>query len=192
MKTLFFAAFLTFLTAGTVTAADPAYRLTSYGHTLVLNTANWNRADLLVQIQDQEGHVLTTQEYKSKEAGRLKRFNLAQLETGAYTITITDQVKTCTQEFALNEKSMTIHPEVKIFIKPFITLDESKLKVNFLNLGKSATLKILDLQQETIYQTQIDQPTFNKAYNLSNLAKGEYIVMVLQGDKYYSHHFELK
>ncbi|MDZ4710205.1 MAG: hypothetical protein SH818_17530 [Saprospiraceae bacterium] len=191
MKTLFFTSVMMLLTAG-LSASEVSFKLTSYGRTLILNTANWTKADIQVEIQDPQGHILTTQEYSKTEAGKLKRFNLSSLANGEYVVTLSDEQCTYNQTLTLGTKSVVIHPEIKTFIKPQILVNQSTLKVNFLNLGKTATLKILDHQNETVYQTLIEQPAFNKQYNLSKLAKGDYTVMVSQEDKYYAQAFVLK
>lgn len=191
MKTLFFATVMTLLTAG-LSASEVSFKLTSYGRTLVLNTANWTKTDLQVEIQDPQGNSLTYQQYSKKEAGKLKRFNLSSLDNGEYLVTLSDDQRTYNQSFTLGTKSLIIHPEIKTYIKPQISVNLTTLKVNFLNLGKNATLKILDHQNETVYQTLIDQPAFNKQYNLSKLAKGDYTVMVSQEDKYYAQAFVLR
>lgn len=191
MKTLFLASFLTLLTLS-LTASDVSFKLTSYGRTLVLNTANWTKADIQVEIQDPQGHTLTTQQYSKTESGKLKRFNLSSLDNGDYIVTLSDDQRTYHQTISLGTKALIIHPEIKTFIKPQIMVNQSTLRVNFLNLGKTATLRILDHQNETVYQTLINQEAFNKQYNLSQLAKGDYTIMVSQEDKYYAHAFVLK
>lgn len=192
MKTLFFASLITLLTASGLSASEVSFKLTSYGRTLVLNTANWTKADIQVEIQDPQGNTLTFQEYSKKESGKLKRFNLSSLTEGDYLVTLSDDQRTYNQSITLAAKTLIIHPEIKTFIKPHILVNQSTLKVNFLNLGQTATLKILDHQNETVYQTLIDQRAFNKQYNLSKLAKGDYTVMVSQEDKFYAQAFVLK
>jgi len=191
MKALFLAGLMLLLTSA-LAAMEVSYKLTSYGHILVLNTSNWTKTDIQVQIQDPQGNILTSQEYPKKEAGKLKRFNLSSLATGDYLVTLSDDQRTYNQSVTRGAKYLIIHPEIKTFIKPQISINQSTLKVNFLNLGKTATFQILDHQNETVYQTLIHQPAFNKQYNLSKLAKGDYTVMVSQEDKYYAQAIVLK
>ena len=87
--------------AGAADAIDVQYRLSSYGHNLILNTTSWKNSDLTVSIQDEQDHVLLTKTYQSSKAFSACRFDLSALNRGQYKIFISDSEKNHTNKNSL-------------------------------------------------------------------------------------------
>jgi hypothetical protein len=191
MKTIILSVIL-LLTASMASAgSDVQYRLSSYGHNLILNTASWNNLDLTVSIQDEQDHVLMTKTYKSSKAFKACKFDLSALNRGQYKIYITDTEKSYKQKFTILRQEIFISPEVETYMKPTFKLNEKQLHVNFMTFGLTSTVKILNSTNETIYETETAEQSFDKILNLTKLGRGSFTVVVTVGNDQYWHSFDL-
>lgn len=191
MKTTIISAIL-LLTINLAGAADVQYRLSSYGHNLILNTSSWSNLELTVSIQDEADHVLMTKTYKSNRSFNACRFDLSALSRGQYKIFISDSNKSYKQKFTILRQEIFISPEVETYVKPIFSLNGRQLHVNFLTFGQPSTVKILDRSNDELFEADATEPSFDKILNLSKLISGKYTIVVTVGNDQHWHTIDLK
>ncbi len=191
MKAIIFSA-LMLLVVNQASAIHDDYRLTSYGHNLILNTTSWGNSEIKISIQDDQGQILLYKKYSPAQAQLAKKFNLTALRPGQYHMVISTADKSIKQKFTMLKEEIFISPEAETYVKPQFELNGELLKVNIAQFGKTAKLKLLDPANQVVYESAIGKTGYNKLLNLSKLGKGEYSIQVIDGKDQYTHSFELK
>lgn len=191
MKTIFLSVILLFTANMASAGSDVQYRLTAYGHHLILNTASRNNLDLTVSIQDEQDHVLMTKTYKASKSFNACKYDLSELNRGQYKIFISDNEKSYKQKFTILHQEIFISPEVEIYVKPLFKLNEKQLHVTFTTFGETASIKILTRSNEEIFEIEVSEPGFDKILNLAKLGSGQYTIVVRVGKDQHWHSFDL-
>ncbi len=191
MKTFIFSALL-LLVVNQASAITDDYRLTSYGHQLILNATSWINSEVTILIQDEQGHILLNKQYSSSQAQLAKKFNLSALKPGQYHMVISTQEKSFKQKFTMLKEEIYIAPEFDTYVKPQFELNGEILKINIEKFGQASTLKLLDPANQVVYEAPVGKSGYNKLLNLSKLGKGAYSVLISEGKEQYFHSFELK
>lgn len=145
---------------------------------LYLHTLSIQKTDINVKINDQEGNTIYSKTFKSAEANRAKKFNLAQVEPGTYEVSISDNFGTTRQSVTKLTSGLLVNDGVKVFIQPQFILKGRHLGVNYLNLNNLSTLRILDPNNNLLYSSEVTIPNYSKQFDLSKLIAGEYTVAI--------------
>mgnify|MGYP000934533033 CR=1 FL=1 len=190
MKTIILS--LGFLFLAVVSNAAISFNLSAQGNTLVLNPRVIEKSEMTVKIIDHEGQIVYAHTYTAVEANSLKKYNLSRLNDGIYQIIIADAASSAKQTIAKDLSGIKVYTDVATFVKPSVRLDGRHLKVNYINMDRTATLRILDPNFTTIYETKVSDPIFAKAFDLTKLIPGEYTITLTNENGPYTESFILK
>ena len=156
---------------------------------MVVNLGNTEKEMVSVVIEDEKGNVLMSEKVK-QSANFIKRYNMTQLENGAYTMTVTKTTIRTIQPFYITKSGIVITElEKKEKFMPVVTLKDNKLDVNVLlnNFGRIA-VNIYDNAGRILKQDKsLDALNFHKRYNLAQMPEGAYVVEVTAGDETFYH-----
>ncbi len=165
--------------------AKPEFDLTATGKYIVIKADDWSKSDLDIQIKDIQGQVVFNHSYASTSETAGIKLNVAQLPIGNYEVVLSNDLKSQKQSFTKTEYEINLSNASKTFFKPQISAKGPTVKVNYLNLDKYATLRILDPANQVIYTADLDQMQYSKQFNLTQAGPGEYTFAITQGENQY-------
>ena len=175
--------------------SKPSLKIVSGGNiafTLISN--NIEDSNVTIRIFDEEGLSLLEEKVDVNKAFS-KSYDLSKMPNGIYEVEIEDEISF--RKYFVITTSDTIeimeNVEQKIF-KPIVVLEESLLKFNFLNLGRSdVKLSFSNGIGEEVYSEKIQNMiTIHKGFDLSKLPSGVYTVEVKTEEKYFYFEVNLK
>ncbi len=179
------------LVSGSVIAgdADPAISIRkSPGEKQTLvRVANLTTGSAVLRLKDARGRVLHREAIKG--SAYMKKYNLANLPEGEYTVEVRSAEGVSQETFTLSEGTAQA-----VYFKPAVQIDEAMVKVMFKNsIASPVSLKLYDRFGEVLYQETVAcQEQYAKGLNLSKLSAGRYSLS-LTGDNYvYSKSIALK
>jgi hypothetical protein len=113
-------------------------------------------------------------------------YNLQALPEGKYSLVIEHGNITHEKEILLTEGKTYLVKETSYTAPVFKTSDDGKLQVTYLNhSGEKVTVSFFR-NSKNFFSDEIGIPTsFERSYNLKNLANGKYTVELKTGDKSY-------
>ena len=153
----------------------------------VIDTDSWKSDYLEVVIRDNKGSMIFQDKYTVK-AG--KKFNFENLPSGEYTITISDDLRTTTQNFEITRDAIFVSPEKVTEFKPVINKTDDHIDVNFLSNNNTTSVVIYD-SNDRIYNKRFkDQKAIHQRFNISELPTGSYTLSVNSGGKTYTERFQ--
>ena len=187
MKTLLTSLFVLLTLSATRASVNPIDLLVQTdptSRTLTLRTTTGVDLATKVQLVDANGLVLHTS--KLEEGDYLnRRFQLAALPAGTYTVVVTDAQGKTVQPFVLDRQGITSDPALATrTFYPRVELQEKLLTINYLNVsGGSTRVRLNDARGTTVITDRLPaETTVQRAYNLENLPAGEYYVTVSSAD----------
>jgi hypothetical protein len=157
---------------------------------LSIEFSNIKEEDVTISIMNDEGATVHTDKAKSIKAFN-KKFNLASLDKGEYTLKIILEHCKITQLFEVTKKGINVKENNrKEVYAPIIKEEDCKFDIIIPTIKIKYTVLVLDLNGNTVFEeTQKGITQLNKRYNMSNLTKGEYLLQVsIDGETYY-HNF---
>ena len=169
--------------------ADPSISVRSAQgekQTLV-RVANLSTGTAVLRLKDAQGRVLHRETIKGN--AYMKKYNMANLPIGEYTVEVRSDEGVSQETFTLNEGKAQV-----AYFKPAVQLDDETVKVMFKNsIASPVSLKLYDRFGDVLYQETVAcQEQYAKGLNLSKLAAGQYSLS-LTGDNYvYSKSIALK
>ena len=165
--------------------AGTTVKISTTSKALVVNLGSVQKEVVTISIEDANG-VQLMQETVKENPNFVKRYNVAKLENGKYTLTVTKKTIRTVQPFDVTEAGVTIAEiEKKEKFIPYLNFNNDKLDVNVL-LGNYSNITVTILDNEGHKVTEDKNyvvMTLHKRYDLSKLAAGAYVVEVLAGDE---------
>lgn len=195
-KNFLFVIVLLFITSNIfANDAKPSVKIISgKNNAFTLISDNAKDSDVTIRIFDDEGLSLLNEKIEINRA-LSKSYDLSNMPNGIYEVEIEDDISL--RKYFVIKTLDTIevmeNAEEKIF-KPTVSLEESLLKFNLLNLGSSEVeLSLSNEIGEEIYSEKIQNTiAIHKAFDLSKLPLGEYSVEVKIDGKYFYTEVDLK
>jgi hypothetical protein len=157
---------------------------------LSIEFSNIKEEDVTISIMNEEGATVHTDKAKSIKAFS-KKFNLTSLEKGEYTLKVTLEHCKITQVFEVTKKGIIVkETNRKEVYAPIIKEEDSKFDINIPTIKNKYSVLVLNASGDTVFEeVQKGVTQLNKRYNMTNLAKGEYLLQVsIDGETYY-HNF---
>lgn len=157
---------------------------------LVIEFSNIKEEDVTISIMNEEGATVHTDKAKSIKAFN-KKFNLANLEKGEYTLKVILEHCKITQVFEVTKKGIIVKENNrKEVYSPIIIEENGKFDITIPTIKNKCNILVLDSNGSTVFEeVQKGLTQLNKRYNMSNLAKGEYLLQIsIDGETYY-HNF---
>ena len=139
-------------------------------------------------LTDIDGQVLLSQDTEGKKAFA-KVFNLSELPSGDYFLTVRTSLRETVQPIALTKTEVLVYPERKReFYSPVIRVEKQHVDVSLFNgrIG-NVTVNILDNSNEQVFQEKLENVlVVEKRYNLNQLPWGRYTIeVVTESNTYY-------
>ena len=173
----------------TDTSADTkiSVRQTNQSDFTLVRVSNLSGTAAVLRLRDASGRVLYREVIK--EQGYMKKYNMANLPIGEYTLEVRSSGGISQETFSVKAGV----PVVTSF-KPAVEIDADVLKVMFKNSIPSAvSLKLRDGSGRVLYQEMVaSQGQFAKGLNLSKLHAGEYSLSITGNDYNYAKSIALK
>jgi len=139
-----------------------------------------------ISIQDEAGNIVYFKE--SKAAARISTvFDLSELKNGIYFFRIKTGKASAMREVEIQNGKVNVR-ELKTQLEPYFELDGDALKLSYLNFnGENMSLFIYKGSQ-LVYESGIGNPfVIQKGYDVSNLKRGVYNVVLAGGNEVYSY-----
>ena len=156
---------------------------------IIVNLGNTEKEMVSVVIEDDRGNVLMSEKVK-QAANFIKRYNMMQLENGAYTMTVTKTTIRTIQPFNLTKEGIVMTElEKKEKFIPVVMLKDNKLDVNvLLKTYGNISVNIYDnVGRKLKQEKRSDALNFHKRYNIAQLPDGAYVIEVTTGDETFYH-----
>ena len=139
-------------------------------------------------LTDIDGQVLLSQDTEGKKAFA-KVFNLSELPSGDYFLTVRTSLRETVQPIALTKTEVLVYPERKReFYSPVIRVEKQHVDVSLFNgrIG-NVTVNILDNNNAQVFQEKLENVlVVEKRYNLNQLPWGRYTIeVVTESNTYY-------
>ena len=145
-------------------------------------------------LTDIDGQVLLSQDTEGKKAFA-KVFNLSELPSGDYFLTVRTSLRETVQPIALTKTEVLVYPERKReFYSPVIRVEKQHVDVSLFNgrIG-NVTVNILDNNNERVFQEKLENVlVVEKRYNLNQLPWGRYTIEVVTGSNTYYKAFSVR
>jgi hypothetical protein len=161
--------------------------ITSNGtKSFIIDKTIWKTNSVLVVIDDEEGNRIYN---KLESLQKSKTFNLKKLETGNYTITVSNNLKSIKNNITITNEGLIIDINANTTFKPTFKIVDNSVDVNYLAAGVDTEISIVK-GEETIHQSIIkDSLSINKRFDTSQLPAGTYSVVVSNKEGTFLHRF---
>lgn len=153
----------------------------------LVRVANLSTGTAVLRLKDAKGRVLHREAIKGSTY--MKKYNLASLPEGEYTVEVRSAEGVSQETFTLNKGTAQA-----IYFKPAVQLDDETVKVMFKNsIVSPVSLKLYDRYGRVLYQETVAcQEQYAKGLNLSRLAAGQYSLSLTGSNYVYSKSIALK
>lgn len=172
-----------------VAADDTAIsiRKTDNAKQTLVRVYNLSEGTAVLRLKDAEGRTLHRESIKGY--AYMKKYNMANLPSGEYTIEVTSDEGVSQETFTLS--SGVAQP---VYFKPAIKMSEETVNIMFKNsITSPVSLKLHDRYGRVLYQETVDsQKEYSKGLNLSKLNAGQYSLSITGNDYVYSKSIALK
>ena len=166
---------------------DISIRKSADGQQTLVRVCNLSEGTAVLRLKDAQGHVLHREAIKNH--AYMKKYNLANLPSGDYTIEVRSHAGLSQETFTLSRGEAHA-----MYFKPAIRMDNATMSVQFRNsVASPVSLKLHDRYGKVLYQeTVAPQAEFAKGLNLSKLKAGQYSLSITGDDYVYSKSIALK
>lgn len=148
---------------------------------------NLSEGTAVLRLKDERGRTLHRENITGYTY--MKKYNMASLPSGEYTIEVTSDEGISQETFTLN--SGVASP---VYFKPAVQVQDEIVSIMFKNsVASPVSLKLHDRFGRVLYQEVVGtQKEFAKGLNLSKLNAGEYSLSITGDDYVYSKSIALK
>ena len=138
--------------------------------------------ELVVRLRDENGKTFYSDTFHAT-LEEDKILNLENLPNGNYTLAI-ESYQLVTESNILISQEHAIASDTDTTYKPQIKVSENRVSLNALSLGKevSATLISQDDNELLLNESYEDKSSVNKVYDISELPKGNYTMIIKVGE----------
>ncbi|MCB0548050.1 MAG: T9SS type A sorting domain-containing protein [Phaeodactylibacter sp.] len=147
-----------------------------------------------ITLSDIDGQVLLSQKTEGQKEFA-KVFNLNQLPSGDYFLTVATSLRETVQPITLTETEVLVdYNKKREFFSPVIQVKGEHIDVSMFNgrIG-NVTINILDHNNETVFQEKLENVlVVEKRYNLDQLHWGRYSIEVITPSKTYNKAFQVR
>ena len=145
-------------------------------------------------LTDINGQVLLSQDTEGKSAFA-KVFNLNELPSGDYFLTVRTSLRETVQPIALTKTEVLVNPDRKReFYSPVIRVEKQHVDVSLFN-GRIAnvTVKILSNGSEPVFEENLENVlVVEKRYKLDKLPWGRYTIEVITESDTFHKDFDIR
>jgi hypothetical protein len=195
MKTIkFFAAFALVATLSTQTlfANDLPFDdviISSATEAVTLNLGNVDSRAISVKIVNEAQEAILKETVKNK-TNFLKKYDVANMPSGHYTMIITKENSRISQPFSVQKGVLSLsETDKKVKYFPAVNFKNDNMDVNvFLGYYGTITVNVLDDEGNKVFsQKHENVEILHKRFNVAELSRGTYKVEVVAGDKTFNY-----
>lgn len=146
----------------------------------------WRTETVEIEIADNFGSIIYSDEQPIK---KLRKYNLENIPSGRYTITISNEIKSVVQNIEITKDGLLLDFDAETIYAPQINIENDKIDINFLSNGKNTAIKIYNAWNEVYSEVNKKTLSINKRLNIENLPTGVYTVTIHNANKTYSKSF---
>ena len=153
----------------------------------LVRVSNLSGGTAILRLKDAQGHVLHREAIKKH--AYMKKYNLANLPGGEYTIEVRSDEGVSQETFTMSRGVAR-----SVYFKPAVQVGTDVVKVMFKNsIASPVSLKLHDRFGRVLYQeTVASQDEFAKGLNLAKLSAGQYSLSITGADYVYAKSIALK
>ena len=145
-----------------------------------------------LKVLNEKGTEFLYSEELSDASSYNKIYDFNQLNEGTYKIVAESSSKIVETNITVSKEGIKVVGENEQY-KPFFKLQDNKLIVSYLNdKNNQVSVNFSDGKEIFFTSKKVQDLNFMKAYDLSNLEKGAYLVSVNSGKDSYSYYFQVK
>ena len=155
----------------------------------IIQVTSPSNAPASIYFYDAAGTMLVSDKISPESSQKL--YDLSNLSDGVYTFeSITDYMNITKKIGIENSKVEILSKETEF--KPYFSVEENQLKVNFANQDQNAVALSIENDFQVFYQGKGGSDFhFQKILDISNLLLGEYYAKLKVGGKTYYHYFDV-
>jgi hypothetical protein len=155
--------------------------------TAVLSISNAEESNFQISIENNKGEVVYYKETDTQSNDFRKVFDFSNLENGDYKLSVTVDILTTERSFSIKNKNIAVGKE-KNSIEPYFAYKDGILKLSYLNFSEEKLSLNFYNESDLVYSKEIGNKfSVNEGFNLSELDKGTYSVVLSTNDKTYSY-----
>ena len=160
--------------------------------TAVVAISNAEASNYQISIVNDKGEVVYTNETEQESMDYNKVFDFSNLENGDYKLSVMVDRLTTERAFKVKNETISVGKE-KNMIEPFFAYKNGILKLSYLNFSEEKLNLNFYSQNELVYSKEISNEfSIQKGFNLSNLEKGTYSVVLSTEDKSYTYNVNVE
>jgi len=145
--------------------------------TFTVDLADWAAYDVDVQITDLYERILLIDNI---EGAKGKIYNLKNLETGVYTVAISNSTKIINTTIKVSNIDIIVTGKEVVY-RPMVNLGKEHFDVNILTQGKPVFVSVYNEDNKVFTATYTDTLAVNERFVLTQLPAGEYTISVSKG-----------
>ena len=175
------------LSVATSFASTTAPTIISKGKTFVIDSKIWKTETVDISISDDNGYIIFSD---VQTVSNSKTYSLENLPEGNYQVTVSNDYKSVVNDIKITKDMITIEYAAVTSYKPIMNITDENIDINFLTEGNTYMYIYNDNDTDTIFSDMISKDrSINKRFNISNLEKGSYTVVISNNNQTYSKSF---
>jgi hypothetical protein len=156
----------------------------------VLSAETSGKGKITIKIQNKKNEVIFSKSIKALSSFQQK-YSLKDFEKGAYSLIIADESKIITQPFTITANEIAVNADSKTFTyKPYFRFNDKmeSLAVNWMkNDNSDCNFKIEDETFNVLFEESVENSgMIHRSYDLSQLPKGTYYIVIKDGNYVYN------
>lgn len=178
---------VTLLATFTIQAAEYPNIIVNKNKSFVLDINDWKMKNIEVSILDNFNRIVYN-EAISAGYNKVKKYDLAGLSAGLYTVKIEDDLKEIFYTVLVNSTSIALMSDKTIAYKPIVVAKGDKVDINVLALNKAVAVDLFDVEGTNLFsESQKDKGKYARRLDISTLPSGYYTLQVKFNDQLYTH-----
>lgn len=138
---------------------------------IVLDLSQWKNQSVNITISNDLDEKIFSEICPNK---KFRKYNLNNLPSGNYKVTIEDNQKIAIQEFIIAKNSISINSDTREIFKPQFVIKENEWSLQALAQDNKSKIYISDENGDIIYEESIAKPSLTRRYDVSKLPSGRY------------------
>lgn len=151
------------------------------------------KTDASINLIDQRGSTLASEEMEAGMKPAVKIFNLTKLPAGSYSFVVSTGNKETIQPITVTKDEVLVETGLRqVYLVPTIKVGDDYVDVSWLN-GRISDLsvEIMDPRGATVFEDEMNNILkVERRYNIEQLDRGEYTMIV--STPYKTHYQKLK
>lgn len=158
----------------------------------VIAITNAEAANFRISIENDRGEKIYYKETRADNKDYRKIYDFSDLEKGEYKLSVTVDGATAERTFNIGSENIMVGKE-KNLGEPYFSFKDGVLKVSYLNFPEETLNLNMYKGSELVYSKELGSK-FNviEGYDLSNLEKGVYSVVLSCNSKTFSYDVNVK